>query len=275
MFGAAAAGGGAEEVQHPLAPATAWTHKELLDQEKAAVGFYVSGHPLEDFAEKIGQLNCRTVLELSSAEPDSRVRLAGVVSDFTARNTKKGDRYAFFRLEDLTGAGVKCVLWPEALKTKGKDAANDALLLVVGRLDGSGDSSLTVVCDEVTLLEKARIPLRHYAASAQTGARPTPRALVIELPAETDVPRACEALARTLQGHPGDCAVFFDLPLSADGFKVRLRPARPLSVSSDQRLQDELKAAGFIHRWEELGPPSSFRSEPDYFGGAHVSNAIH
>jgi DNA polymerase-3 subunit alpha len=273
MFGAAAVGG-AEEVQHPLAAAAAWTHKELLDYEKAAVGFYVSGHPLEDFSEKIEQLNCRSVLDLSSTEPDSRVRLAGVVSDFTARNTKKGDRYAFFRLEDLTGAGVKCVLWPEALKTKGKDAANDALLLVVGRLDGSGDSSLTVVCDEVTLLEKARIPMRHYA-SAQAAARPNTRALVIELPADADVPRACETLARALRSHPGDCAVFFDLPLSADGFKVRLRPERPLTVSSDQRLQDELKAAGFAHRWEELGPPSAFRHEPDHFGGAHFSNAIH
>ena len=277
MFGAASGAQDAVEDQHPLEQAAEWSHKELLDYEKAAVGFYVSGHPLEDFAEKIGQLNCRTVLDLSSAEPDARVRVAGVVSDFTARNTKKGDRYAFFRLEDLSGAGVKCVLWPEALKTKGKDAANDALLLVVGRLDGSSESSLTVVCDEVTLLEKARIPMRHYAGggAAPQSARPNARALVIELPTEGDVPGVCEALTRTLQSHPGDCAVFFDLPLSADGFKVRLRPERSLTVSSDQRLQDELKAGGLVHRWEEVRASHAGEPEAGHFGSPQSSTAIH
>jgi DNA polymerase-3 subunit alpha len=275
MFGGA--GAGAEEIQQPLEHAAPWTHKELLDFEKAAVGFYVSGHPLEDFAEKIEQLNCRSIFELASAEPDARVRLAGVVSDFTVRNTKKGDRYAFFRLEDLSGAGVKCVLWPEALKTKGKDAANDSLLLVIGRLDGSSESSLTVVCDEATLLEKARIPMRHYASGAYATGRPNQRVLVIELPSEGDLGGICETLARTLQGHPGDCAVFFDLPLDADGFRVRMRPERTLTVSSDQRLQDELKAAGIKHRWEELSPAAHQQGRPDFghLGSAQASTAIH
>ncbi|MCA1632250.1 MAG: DNA polymerase III subunit alpha, partial [Acidobacteria bacterium] len=278
MFGAASGAADAGEDQYPLEEAAEWSHKELLDYEKAAVGFYVSGHPLEDFAEKIGQLNCRTVIDLSSAEPDTRVRVAGVVSDFTARNTKKGDRYAFFRLEDLSGAGVKCVLWPEALKTKGKDAANDALLLVVGRLDGSSESSLTVVCDEVTLLEKARIPLRHYGGgggAAPPNVRTNARALVIELPTEGDIPGVCETLTRTLRAHPGDCAVFFDLPLSADGLRVRLRPERSLTVSSDQRLQDELKAAGLAHRWEEVRTSQVGEPEVGHYGSPQASTAIH
>ena len=140
MFGAAFgfagdAGGEASQVQ--LEFAAAWSHKELLANEKAAIGFYVSGHPLEDFREKIEQLKCIRVADLASAGLEARVRLAGVVSDFTVRNTKKGDKYAYFRLEDLSGGTVKCVLWPEAFKTKGKDAANDALLLVTGKLDGN------------------------------------------------------------------------------------------------------------------------------------------
>src|ERR1043165_8962153 len=170
--------------QHlPLVSAPAWSHKELLANEKAAVGFYVSGHPLEDFTDKIGQLNCRMVAELAALEPNSHVRLAGVVSDFTVRNTKKGDRYAFFRLEDLTGAGVKCVLWPEALKSKGKDAANDALLLVIGKLDASGGSLPTIVCDEVSLLETARIPARHFGVTYPT-AREEAQSLLIEFPGD-------------------------------------------------------------------------------------------
>src|ERR1044071_6839304 len=71
MFGFASAGGGAEEVEEPPLPVTGvepWTHKDLLAREKAAVGFYVSGHPLEDFIEKIEQLNCVPITELGSVE---------------------------------------------------------------------------------------------------------------------------------------------------------------------------------------------------------------
>ncbi|HYJ47687.1 MAG TPA: OB-fold nucleic acid binding domain-containing protein, partial [Pyrinomonadaceae bacterium] len=222
--------------------------KELLDYEKAAVGFYVSGHPLEDFIEKIGQLNCKTITDLSQAEPNSHVRLAGVVSDFTVRNTKKGDRYAFFRLEDLTGAGVKCVLWPEALKAKGKDAANDALLLVIGKVDRGSESLPTIVCDEVSLLETARIPMRPYGSAYSNGPAET-KALVIELVDDENVNATCEKVAQTLLTCPGNCEVFLDLHLRDAGVKVRLRPGRPMRVSSGQNLQDALKAAGVSFKW--------------------------
>jgi DNA polymerase-3 subunit alpha len=265
MFGL----GSASEIDEPrlsLESVTVWTHKELLAYERAAVGFYVSGHPLEAFVEKIGQLNCKTVADLVAAEPNSHVRLAGVVSDFTTRNTKKGDRYAFFRLEDLTGAGVKCVLWPEALKAKGKDAANDALLLVIGKLDGGNDSLPTIVCDEVSLLETARIPMRAFNSGYQDGRIET-QALVIEFSDEACVAGMCEKVAQMLLAYPGNCDVFLDLYLRASGLKVRLRPGHSIRVSSTQNLQNELKAAGVNFKWVE-SQTATARPEPVYSAGS-------
>ncbi len=234
--------------QLSLASAAPWSHKELLDYEKAAVGFYVSGHPLEAFIDKIGQLNCKTVADLAALESNSHVRLAGVVSDFTVRNTKKGDRYAFFRLEDVTGAGVKCVLWPEALKSKGKDAANDALLLVIGKLDSGGGSLPTIVCDEVSLLETARIPMRSFGAAYPT-ARVETQTLVIELVDAADLSAMCEKVSQTLLTYPGSCEVFLDLRLPETGDKVRLRPGAALRVASTEKLNEGLKAAGVHFKW--------------------------
>jgi DNA polymerase-3 subunit alpha len=258
MFGAAfGLMMGTQETQVRLEPADAWSHKELLANEKAAIGFYVSGHPLEDFLEKIEQLKCGTVAELASAGPEARVRLAGVVSDFTVRNTKKGDKYAYFRLEDLSGATVKCVLWPEAFKSKGKDAANDALLLVTGKLDGSENSS-TVVCDEIYLLEKARIPahnpwLPNRNNNVRGGAGDVLRSLVIELPAgAAGIREKCEAVSQALLDNPGDCEVFLELHLLEEGFRVRLQPARFIRVCQDQRLDDALTAAGLRVNWIEM-----------------------
>ena len=76
MFGFAA-GGAAEESNAPthlFAAAEAWAPKDLLTREKAAVGFYVSGHPMQDFAERIEQLGCASVADLSGAAPDARLR---------------------------------------------------------------------------------------------------------------------------------------------------------------------------------------------------------
>jgi DNA polymerase-3 subunit alpha len=241
MFGFAN-GGGAEEPEPPLpvAGVEPWTHKDLLGREKAAVGFYVSGHPLEDFAEKIEALGCCPVAELGTLEPNSRVRVVGVVSDFTVRNTKKGDRYAMFRMEDLSGASVKCVLWPEAFKTKGADAADDAMLVAAGRCEGEG--SLTVVCDEVTALERARVPAN--GARAYQSGRLRAQALVIEFPTAEDVLRAGDRVSQTLMSHPGDCEVFIDLHLPEENLTVRARTPPFARVSPNKRLQEELTAAG-------------------------------
>jgi DNA polymerase III alpha subunit len=282
MFGSAfgfAPDGDVGQVQ--LNTAAAWSHKELLANEKAAIGFYVSGHPLEDFLEKIEQLKCCTVADLASAGPETRVRLAGVVSDFTVRNTKKGDKYAYFRLEDLSGATIKCVLWPEAFKSKGRDAANDALMLVTGRLDDS-DTASTVVCDEVYLLEKARIPAHNPWLNRNGGNAGVPagqsvaagggrsnssssssssnsrviRSLVIELPTGVDIGKKCEAIAQALRDSPGDCEVFLELHLREEGFRVRAQPSRLIRVCQDQRLDDALAAAGVSVNWVEMNSAS-------------------
>ena len=265
VFGFASGEAATPEAQLNTAPA--WTHKELLANEKAAIGFYVSGHPLEDFLEKIEQLKCGTVADLAAAGPEGRVRLAGVVSDFTVRNTKKGDKYAYFRLEDLSGATIKCVLWPEAFKSKGRDAANDALLLVTGRLDDS-DNASTVVCDEIYLLEKARIPAHNPwlnrngngGGAANSGrsvgaageGRSVVRSLVIELPEGADIGEKCEVIAQALRESPGDCEVFLELHLREEGFRVRAQPSRLIRVCQDQRLDDALAAAGVRVNWVEM-----------------------
>ncbi|HEX6186242.1 MAG TPA: DNA polymerase III subunit alpha, partial [Pyrinomonadaceae bacterium] len=249
MFGFAA-GAGAQEQEEPPLPVQGvepWTHKDLLTREKAAVGFYVSGHPLEDFIEKIEQLNCVPVSELGSVEPNARVKVVGVVSDFTVRNTKKGDRYAYFRLEDLTGAGVKCVLWPEAFKTKGADAADDVLLVATGRCEG--ESGLTIVCDEVTALDRARVPMSNGRPTYQGRLRAN--ALVIEFPTCDDVLRVGESVAEALLAHPGDCEVFIDLHLAEENLTVRTRTAQFARVAPNKQLQETLQAVGVRVRWVE------------------------
>lgn len=233
-------GGAAIEEVPRLELAESWTQKQLLANEKAAVGFYVSGHPLEEHLEKIGLLGCTSVVELgTNVEPGGRVRVAGVVSDFTVRNTKKGDRYAFFRLEDLSGASVKCVLWPEALEKKGKDAGNDALLLVTGKRDSTADGMITILCDEVTKLEKAS------ASTIQNG---HPQILLIEIPDDIAVSGAVRDILRQ---SPGDSDVLIELVRREQGLIITAKTARSLRVRPSKILNDQLTGLGVRFRWSE------------------------
>jgi DNA polymerase III subunit alpha len=244
-FGSQGGGGpqGADEQPAPASRVQAWSHKEMLSNEKAAIGFYVSGHPLEDYAEKIEQLACTPIGELGELEPNARARVAGMVSDFTVRTTKKGDPYAFFRLEDASGSGIKCVLWPEAYKTKGKEAANDAALLAVGRLDGGNESSLSLICDEVSRLEAARIPTNQPVTVRRNGKSVT-QAVALELPLSADAAALCEAVVELLVASPGECEVFIDVPLTSGGHVVRAKAARFIKVHPTQTLKDALGARG-------------------------------
>jgi DNA polymerase-3 subunit alpha len=232
----------------PLDSVSAWAHAELLKNEKAAVGFYVSGHPLQDYEDKLAQLNCISIAEMAETiEQEGRVRIAGVVSDYTIRATKKGDRYCYFRVEDLSGMGAKCVLWPDAFKTKGKDIANDSLVVCTGRREGGQDAFLTVVLEDAVLLENARVAVTNPFA-AQRGARIAAHALVIEFPAGADVSSAGQTVSQALLAHPGDCEVFIDLHLD-DGLVVETRPAKFIRVYPNRRLESELAAAGVRVRW--------------------------
>ncbi len=83
-----------------------WTSMELLKQEFDAIGFYLSGHPLDAYAktlDKAGVRNAASYLAgLSAAE--TAAKLAGTVMGMRQLKTKKGKALAFVQLSDASGA---------------------------------------------------------------------------------------------------------------------------------------------------------------------------
>ena len=97
---------------------------ELLGHEKDALGLYLSGHPLDRFADALRAFGARTVGDLVLAElPASTdgapgrmiledVHVGGIISAFRPLKTKKGDRMGVFMLEDAQGS-LEVVAFPE------------------------------------------------------------------------------------------------------------------------------------------------------------------
>ena len=88
---------------------------ERLMREKEQLGFYVSGHPLEEYGDIIENYTSVSTQTLNGHRIDSEVDVAGMITEVNNHTTKKGASMAVIELEDLEGA-VKVVVFPEAYK---------------------------------------------------------------------------------------------------------------------------------------------------------------
>jgi DNA polymerase III subunit alpha len=133
LFGGSAAGAAMAEPP-PIPVVTEWSDKELLRAEKDAIGIFLTGHPLDKFQKDLGRLANATTGELASRANQEKVAVAGVIHTVRLKNSKKGDRYATFSLEDKEGV-VEVIAWPETYRKFESVIQGDDPVLVSGALD--------------------------------------------------------------------------------------------------------------------------------------------
>jgi DNA polymerase-3 subunit alpha len=227
----------ADAPEPELSKAKPWHHRELLAKERESVGFYISGHPLEEHAHTLNSLGLMPVSKLQEMAGGAKVKIGGLVNEFMQRTTKKGAFYSWFRLEDLEGGSVKCVLWPESHSKYSSLCQNDALVYLVGRVDSTGEGIPSLVIDEA-------YPL---AGAGAKGAR----AIVIAF-ADKDLDGAdlnLEKAGAVLRQAPGTCPVFFDLTLHESNRTVRLSVSPEHWIAPSSKIEDELTNLGCRVKW--------------------------
>ena len=136
-----------------------WLPAERLTQEHQAIGFYLSGHPLDDYMSALKRKDVKTLAEVTvMAERGPLVaKMAGSVSAKQERKSAKGNRFAFVSLSDPTG------LYEVTVFSDTLEAARDLLepgknvvLTVEANLEG----------DTLKLLARAAQPIDQVAADA-------------------------------------------------------------------------------------------------------------
>eukprot|EP01036_Dinobryon_divergens_P046597 gene46597-62323_t len=91
---------GASTQEPPLLSATPWGVREQLNMEKAAVGFYLSGHLFDESVTEVRRFAKRQIADLiDTREPQL---LAGIITDFRVINSQRG-KLALFKLDDKSG----------------------------------------------------------------------------------------------------------------------------------------------------------------------------
>jgi DNA polymerase-3 subunit alpha len=127
-----------------------WREKELLSFEKEALGFYITGHPLDRYADDVRRFASANTASLSEKEDKSEVRLCGIVASLTEKITKKGDRMAFALFEDQLGS-VEVMVFPDVYGKVSEYLKGEEPLLVTGSVE-IGEESCKVKATDVTPL---------------------------------------------------------------------------------------------------------------------------
>jgi DNA polymerase-3 subunit alpha len=152
LFGASVA----RPAVSPARPApAAWDPKERLRYEKEALGFYVTGHPLDKYERELRRLKHLSTAELATVPDGSVVTLAGVIQGVKLRNNKSGKRYAVCTLEDREGT-VEAIAWPETYRRYEALLHGDEPVVARGKLD-LDEERAQVILDELRALNTALV----------------------------------------------------------------------------------------------------------------------
>jgi DNA polymerase-3 subunit alpha len=205
-----------------------WTSSEMLAAEKAALGFYITGHPLERYLDTLQNVKAVRSSELSEMTSGVRVASGGIVGDVQLRTTKKGDKFALFRLEDEAGS-TKCVLWPEVYRKHSSLMQNELPVIVTGRLELSEDNPPTIIVDQVQSID-ATVRNSEF--------------LVLRAPRQhDDFSTLCDSILTLLSANPGDCEVAVEALINEETL-VRIKPNNALRVRRSGELEQSLKDLG-------------------------------
>jgi DNA polymerase-3 subunit alpha len=208
------------------APVSEWSAQEALAFEKEALGFYITGHPLDKFDRVLKKIASGTIAALKEKAQSGEVKIGGVVSALRLRNTKKGDRYGSFNLEDKTGF-IEVIAWPDTYKKCFALLGADDPIYVKGRLE-VGEDRIQVIANEVDALAQAAKNQKNGAANGN-GEKVHVYVREAEVSAEELI-----LLRDTLLDFPGRSTVYIHMLQSTNGETVIELPDQVRIASSPE-----------------------------------------
>ena len=228
LFGSVEASDSAAEV---MPHAESWPQTELARREKAAIGFYLSTHPLDNYKDLLAEMKLKAIAEFDDLKSGDVVKIAGMITGLQIRTSKRGNRFAQFRFEDRSG-GIKGVALGENFNKLSGFLVDDGMFIAEGNIEAAEGQEPTLKINNLKSLDEAE------ASRA--------RALNITIPGETADGAYFESLYGLLERDRGRCNVF--LTMNAGELLVKLE-AGGLSVAGSRSLQRELETRGCTIQW--------------------------
>ena len=214
--------------EHPDAPLPTvpdFTDKEKLAGEKEMLGFWVTGHPLDRYEDKVSELSTHDTSTLEGLNKGVEVKLCGVLTGITRKRNREGKPWATMMLEDRTGS-VEALVFASSYERLAPEVMEDQVVLVTALAlpEENGPPKLSV--QNIVPLDNARVDFD------------TVISIRVWLGRNGGVDRA-KALEELFQRKPGETQVRLRLEAPRD-FSVLLDV--PAKVRPDKEFRAQVEA---------------------------------
>ncbi|MCD6389940.1 MAG: DNA polymerase III subunit alpha [Desulfobulbaceae bacterium] len=226
----------------PLPDIPEWSDQEKLAAEKETVGFYITGHPLDDYRREIKDLSGTNISELSQGSDGQAIRLGGLISSYKDHKSKAGERMAFATLEDTFGQ-VEVLVFPRTFAQCSHLLAGNDPVIILGKLQKE-EQGEKIIAEEILPLKEASLK---YTSSVN-----------ITLQSDQVNRTKLEDLKKVLHQHYGPCPVSLTLHFANRGEtdieipELTITPGRKFSNSVKKVLG--YAAAAYAMKAPELQP---------------------
>ena len=150
--------GGAEPHDPPLPNVPDWTEKDSLAGEKELLGFWVTGHPLDRYQEKIAELATHDTGSLEGLNKNAEVALCGVLRSIARKRNKEGKPWVALTIEDQQGS-VDGMVFASSYERLAAQVVEDQAVLVRGLILPEENAAPKVSVQDIIPLDVARVDM--------------------------------------------------------------------------------------------------------------------
>lgn len=152
--------GGNSEESYIMKKMSEMDTEERLNGEKETTGLYISSHPMEQYTDLAMKLNCQQncdLLEISENDGNEyqTVKIMGIVSHITKKQTKNGETMAFVTVEDMTGS-IEVIIFPKLMPTYFKYIEVGKAVFILGHISVREDEAPKVILDMAKLAAEVK-----------------------------------------------------------------------------------------------------------------------
>jgi DNA polymerase-3 subunit alpha len=150
--------GGAEPHDQPLPNVPDWTEKDKLAGEKELLGFWVTGHPLDRYQEKVAELATHDTGNLEGLGKNAEVALCGVLRGIARKRNKEGKPWVALTIEDTQGS-VDGMVFASSYERLAPQVVEDQAVLVRGLILPEENAPPKVSVQDIVPLDVARVDM--------------------------------------------------------------------------------------------------------------------
>ena len=234
LFGNLTAGASAQPPK--VAACEPFSELEKLRKEKEVVGFYISGHPLDQFKLEIKTFTNCTLDKLEGLKSSQELRIAGIVTKKTIRQNKKGNPFALFRVEDYFG-GADLALFGQDYINLSPYIEEGRFLHITGRM-------------QPRFGDEERYEFKPSAMKLLPEMRDKLSSFMLIWDVNNITPQRLNRLEDTLKKYPGKCRVRLQLndrsemlSIKATSLTYRINPANEFLDELEELALEDYKVA--------------------------------